>query len=477
MDIKRPWAVWRRLQYGTAYSAILMTLFVGVYYAYFYEPASCFDGIQNQGELGVDCSGPCTRICPFTVSAPVVLWTKSFLVTDGQYNAVAYIENRNQIAGTPAIGYTFRLIDAEGVIAERRGVTHLPANYTFPVFEGRIDTGNRIPTETILTLDIPELWLPSQFNRSQFRTASLELLGVDARPRLNVSLENTEVTDISDVSVVAVIFDSAGNPLTASQTFVPSLQGRSRSDIVFTWPRPIAKTIRSCDVPSDVFMILDRSGSMAADGGDPPEPLESAKQAAMQFVSLLRANDQVGYVSYATMPTSPVEQLLTDQKDATIRAIAATAMGTDGVQYTNMGEVFKVAATELASVRAREDARKVIVFLTDGDVTRPLNPVTGERDIPYARSYALEWAEKAKRQDITIYTIGFGDFFADLGEVVDRDIGLIKELASSEQQAFFAPTISQLQSVYSDIAEDICEDGATKIDIIPLAPGNFAPYP
>lgn len=477
MDIQRPWAFWRRLQYGTGYGIIFMALMIGGYYSYFYSSPSCFDGAQNGSEQGVDCGGLCTRICSFTVSAPVVLWSKSFLVTEGQFNAVAYVENRNTTAGTPEVKYTFRLFDSQGLITERSGVTELPANSTFPIFEGRIDTGTRIPTETDLVLEEADLWLPSNYNRSQFRTVSTKLLDINTRPRLNATLENTEVTDVQDVDVVAVIFDSFGTPLTASQTFIEQLPGRSRSDVVFTWPRPIATTLRSCDVPSDVMLVLDRSGSMAADGGTPPEPLESAKQAAAQFVSLLRDTDQVGYFSYATLPSSPLEQLLTPQKNQAEQSILSTVMGSDGVQYTNMGEAFRVAEAELTSSRAREEARKVIVLLTDGDVTRPLNPETGERDIEYAADFARQAAATVKQQEIIVYTIGFGDFFANVDDLIERDRELITDLASSPRHSFIAPTIADLRSVYSDIAEDICEAGPSRIDIIPRSSANFAPYP
>jgi Mg-chelatase subunit ChlD len=477
MIIKRPWAFWRRLQYGTVYGIIVIAFLIGGYYNYLYAPPNCFDGVRNGGEQGVDCGGSCTRICSFTVSTPVVVWAKSFLVTEGQYNAVAYIENRNAIAGTPQVRYTFRLLDSQGVITERQGVTELPANSTFPIFEGRIDTGGRVPSETILVLEDIDLWIPSSYNRGQFRTVSTELLGINARPRLNTVVENTEVFDAQNVSVVAVIFDSFGTPLTASQTFVDTLAGRSRSDVVFTWPRPIATTIRSCDVPSDVMIVLDRSGSMAADGGDPPEPLESAKLAAAQFVSLLRERDQVGYFSYATVPSDPIEKILTPQLAEARDAILQTKMGTDGVQFTNMGEAFKVAQAELLSTRARDNARKVIVFLTDGDVTRPLNPETGQRDIVYAANYARQAAEEAKQNEIVVYTIGFGDFFANISDAIDRDVTLIADLASSPQQSFLAPTIQQLTAVYREIAEDICEAGPSRIDIIPRSGATFAPYP
>ena len=140
-----------------------------------------------------------------------------------------------------------------------------------------------------------------------------------------------------------------------------------------------------------------------------------------------------------------------------------------------MGAAFREAFRELQSARARDDARKVIVFLTDGDVTRPVNPVTGLRDVEYAAQYARDNAQAAKDREVTIYTIGFGDFFLEIEDILDRDLGLVRDLASDPGKSFIAPTVAELERVYRNIAEDICEEGPARIDIIPRTGANFAP--
>ena len=475
VNIKRPWAFWRRVQYGTGFITFCSLVFTGVYFAFFYTPANCFDGFLNNNELGVDCGGSCTLICSFTVIPPEVVWAESFKVIDGQYNTVAYVANKNKEAGTPTLAYTFRLFNGSEVIAERKGVTVLPPDSTYPIFEGRVSTkDNKVPTKTEIVLEEAKTWLPATIGRSQFRTLSIELVSADVRPRLKVKLENTELTNAKDVEVVATIFNQEGKPLTSSQTVVDEFSARTDKDIVFTWPNPIAKTVRSCEVPSDVVLVLDRSGSMAADGGTPPEPLESAKQSAKMFVKLLRSQDQVSFLSYATEPSKPIEQTLTNDFKVVTDSIQGTKMGVNGVQYTNMGDAFNVALEELTSARHREDARKVIVFLTDGDVTRPLNPKTNKADREYAGKYAIDMAQKAKEADVTIYTIGFGDLF-NQAESVARDATLIKTLASSPDTYYVAPTIKDLERVYKEIASDLCEMGPARIDVITKTNANFAP--
>ncbi len=473
----RPWAFWRRIQYGSAFGSFWVVVAVIVYFTNFYAEPSCFDNIQNGTEEGVDCDGSCVRICNTSVIPPRVVWAESFSVVDGQYNAVAYIENKNAVASTKEIAYTFKLLDSGSVIAERKGVTILPPNSSYPIFEGRILTDNgREPTETIVELSTVEVWQPATIGVSQFRVSDYKLESTDSKPRLTAKIENTELTSADKVEVIATIFNNANKPLTASQTFIDNFAPRSTRDAVFTWPRSIATTIRSCEVPSDIMLVLDRSGSMAADGGDPVEPLNSAKVAAQSFVNQAKATTQIGFFSYATIPASPIEQVLTLDTNLVKAAINKVEMGKDGVQYTNMGDAFKVAYEELKSRRHRDDARKVIILMTDGDITRPVNPETGELDRVYAANYAREMATLAKVGDTTIYTIGFGDLLATSSDAsLVRDADLIRDLASSQDHYFAAPTVKDLERVYKEIAGGICEDGPTRVEIITKTATNFTP--
>lgn len=477
----RPWAFFRQLQYGTAFIALCTLIATSVYFTKYYQPPNCFDGVQNGNEGGIDCDGSCVRMCATSVTEPKTLWAESFKIFEGQYNAVAYIENKNKTASTKSLSYTFKLFEGEEVIAKREGTTILPPDSVYPIFEGRILTDDsRKPTRTEIEIRTDEnvVWQPATLGRDQFRTISHTLLGSDSAPRLKVSLENTDLFEAERVEVVATIFNNVNGkkiPVTASQTFIDVLPGRSTEDLVFTWPSPIAQTVRSCEIPSDIMLVLDRSGSMAADGGDPPEPLESAKKAAASFTKLTKEQDLLGYFSYATDPSSPIEQVLTNDFRAVENSIKGTKMGEDGVQYTNIGEAFLIATKELTGSRHREDARKVIILMTDGDVTRPVNPETGLADRDYAALFALEGAEAAKDENISIYTIGFGDFFSDINDAVERDVDLIKNMASSEEHYFEAPTIQDLENVYREIAGDICEVGSLSVDIITKTDTSFTP--
>ncbi len=472
----RMWAFWRRVQYGSGFLVFWSLFAVFVYYSIYYQAPNCFDNLQNGDEAGVDCDGSCIRMCATSVIPPNLLWAESFKVNEGQYNAVAYVENLNKTASAEVLRYTFKLMSGEKVIAVRSGETIFPPDGTYPIFEGRMLTENmEVPTKTIIELEPITVWQPATIGRDQFRVLDYRLVDTDTRPRLTARVENSELTNADKVEVVTTIFNSAGKPLTASQTFVDDFIARTTRDVVFTWPSSIAKTVRSCDVPSDIMLVLDRSGSMAADGGNPPEPLNSVKRVAMSFVDQVNKNTQIGFLSYATNPSSPIEQSLDSDLSNTKEAIESVVMGKDGVQYTNMGEAIASAQAELISDRHRPDARKVIIFMTDGDVTRPVNPETGQADRQYAANFANAKATEAKDQNTLIYSIGFGDFLSEENDSVVRDVSLIQGLASGPEYYFSAPTIKELEQVYKNIAVGICEEGPARVDVLTKTSTNFTP--
>ena len=452
MAITRPWAFWRRMQYGTLFSVLVLLVMYWGYSSFLYAAPTCFDDRQNSSERGVDCGGGCLLICAADTQDPIVRWSRSFEVTSGQYNAVAYVENVNQVAGTPRLHYVFSLYDGDGLIAERFGTTFLPPDGAYPIFEGRIFTGGRVPTQTFLELETVDVWLPVSVGRNQFSITSRQLLGADVRPRLNATISNNELTETGEVEVIATIFDARGNALTASQTVIDEFAPRSEENVVFTWPEPIAKTLRSCEIPTDVVIAIDLSGSMNNDGDTPPEPISSVLAAAEAFVSRLQSTDQAALVTFATDATSNVTITSPEVVSAAIASLGINPAEETG--STNTGDAFVRADEVFTGVGKNPDARKVMVVLTDGLATAP----DEEPEL-----YALQQAAALKATGVDVHAIG-------LGEQVNMDF--IRQLASPGQ-GYQAISRNQVDRIYQQITSAICEDGAAVIDIVPKTNANF----
>ncbi|MCB9819460.1 VWA domain-containing protein [Candidatus Nomurabacteria bacterium] len=452
------WAMWRRMQYFTGFTVFFLIIGGWVYYANFYQSPTCFDGKQNAGEAGVDCGGGCVRICSFSVQEPTVKWSRSFRVTDGMYNAVGYVENSNREAASPEIKYKFTLLDATGVIKEVSGTTILPPDGEYPIFEGRIATGSRVPTRTFLEIEPVEMWQPATAGREQFSVVSRELLSADARPRLDATLRNNELEEVKEVEVVATIFNAEGTALASSRTFVDNFAPRSDLELFFTWPEPIATTLRSCEVPTDVLVAIDVSGSMNNDQANPPEPLTSVKEAAARFINRLGENDQSGLVTFATGATL-VNQLTAENSLVSTAVGAITIDPSEESGFTNTGEGLIAAANELTSARHNENARKVMVILTDGLATAP-----GETE--EAEKFALDAATSARGAGIDVYSIG-------LGESVKMEF--VSALSSTPEQSFQAISSGDVDRIYQTITSSLCEQGAAVIDIVPKSTSGFIP--
>ncbi len=452
----RMWAFWRRLEYLVGFAVLVSLIGVGFYYLYIYKEPTCFDALANGNERGVDCGGSCTRICSVDVIQPRELWVRSFKIQDGQYNAVAYIENRNLNSGVPALTYTIGLYDKDGLITERTGTTVLPPGSVYPIFEGRINTGTRIPTLTTIKLSDDTLWLPAEAGREQFKIERRELKNADTKPVLVASLTNTALDEAKNVEIVATIFDVKGNALTSSRTVVDYFGGRTTRDVVFTWPLPIAKTVRSCEVPTDVVLAIDLSGSMNDDGGDPAEPVSSVLKAASSFVSRLKVQDQIGVVTYAT--NASTKEVLTADKDRIGTVVQGlTILPADETGSTNTGDAILRAREELSSSRHNPNARKVLVLFTDGLANAP-------EETPEV--YAEDAATALKNDGVEIYVIG-------LGEKVNESF--LRAIASNDTSYFKAGSVQTVDSIYRKVTSALCEDGAAVIEIIPKTSASFAP--
>ncbi len=454
----RPWAVWRRTLYAIGFFIVVGSMSTTWYFAAIHETPTCFDSKHNGYESGTDCGGSCVRICAADLMAPEILWAQSFKITDGQYNTVAYIDNRNQLAGTPKLSYTFELVSNGEVVATRTGEISLPPATTYPLFEGRIFVdGNKPITETRLTIDPSPLWLPGKVSYGQFRSLNIALESADTRPRLNVEIENTGLSEAENVEVVATIFNAAGQPVTASETFVESIEGRETEDIIFTWQTPIARTVKSCIVPTDVALVIDLSGSMNNDGENPPQPLTDTLAAASLFTNDLATKDQVSLITFAT--NALLAAPLSGNHSAVSSQISSLVIGPpEESGFTNTQAAIELAWQELASDRHNEDARRVIVLLTDG-----LPTSASEDDVI---TPAIKAAEAADASGIEVHAIG-------LGGGVDRDF--ITSIASSPENAHFAVTGDVLAGVYQKITSDLCESGAARIDVISKPIATFAP--
>ena len=192
--------------------------------------------------------------------------------------------------------------------------------------------------------------------------------------------------------------------------------------------------------PTDIVLILDRSGSMT-------QSLPSLKEAAKVFIDIIdEATDgttdgqigggsHIGIVSFADTATQDVP-LTTSVATLKTAVDALTAGGS-----TNHADAFTKA---LALFGPTSTNAKVMVMFTDGVTTAggPPNPV----------------ATLAKSQGVIIYSLGL------LGNG-GIDEQALRDWASDPDSAHvaIAPTDQDLEELFRDLARNITNPGATNI--------------
>ncbi len=233
------WAQRRKLAYVMAVLLVLATaLSFAVHQATKVAP-TCYDKKQNQGEVGVDCGGPCTFYCAKELTDPTVRWVRTFTIRPGIVHAVAYIEHDYPTAAARTLRYQFKVYDDQNtLIADRIGSTFLGPMGKTAIAETLIQTGNVIPSRVLFTILPPLPWekIPIVFSQVVIKTDRTLLEPFSGGTRLTATLENTSRITFQNVDVVAILYDKDDNAVTSSKAALATLPGLSSPIVIFTWP-------------------------------------------------------------------------------------------------------------------------------------------------------------------------------------------------------------------------------------------------
>ena len=241
------WAFKRQI-----FSIFLLILFFSLFGFFIISPSlkdapTCTDGRQNGDEVGVDCGGSCIKACLFQVDEVSVLWTRSFRVVPGRYNAVAYLENHNKNLAVNKINYRFRFADANNIyIGKREGSTFVPPSGKFAIFEPGIDIGNSIPIYTTFEFTQTPDWTTvsqEKINQMQVLVSNITLVDQDTSPKLSATIKNNSFFLIPEMNVITILYDENRNAVSASSTYLSNMAGEEAREINFTWPEPILDKI------------------------------------------------------------------------------------------------------------------------------------------------------------------------------------------------------------------------------------------
>ena len=103
----------KQIIYGAGYLTALFLIVFIVYLARFKPAPTCFDNRQNQGELGVDCGGPCLP-CEIRTLKPLEYSWLKILPAQDQTIVAAEIKNLNPGWGASFFSYSIDIYGDDG---------------------------------------------------------------------------------------------------------------------------------------------------------------------------------------------------------------------------------------------------------------------------------------------------------------------------------------------------------------------------
>lgn len=263
--------------------------------------------------------------------------------------------------------------------------------------------------------------------------------------------------------------------------------------------------------PIDVVLTTDRSGSMMEDN---PDRMVNVMDASSAFVDEMGLNDKIGIVSFgnkgdtsattytyglgpgndmdwrddsayrlAHYPASPTFYLdyATVDQELTIDPASAKDAINSMVPYsgTPLRDGLRKAIQELKSSRARSNAIKAIIVLSDGDYNYYGDPLA--RGTPYSssqrdpddfwdltQSYMTysdtdgyqNMAAYASHNGIKIYSIAFGDSISSGGRTT------LETLATNTGGRYFEASSANIEDVYIAIAGDLQETAGGDTEVL-----------
>ncbi len=210
----------KQIFYGSIYLVILVAIVFGFYIVFFREKPSCSDGIQNQNEAGIDCGGPCEKLC-LAGAQPIKLIGKVNLLYVGLDHAslLAKVENPNTSLAARNFDYVFDIYDEAGKFLRSAGGKSfvyagefkyiLVPNLEYSVEKiSRVDFTSRNPR-----------WVSAEdFFRPKIviQNHQTEVFGKELR--VSGKVINQDLIALPKVKVIAVFFGKFGQTSAASET-------------------------------------------------------------------------------------------------------------------------------------------------------------------------------------------------------------------------------------------------------------------
>jgi len=249
----------KQFKISLVYLLILLIIAGGIYLLIKPKLPSCSDGIQNQGEAGVDCGGPCPP-CSWQLQKDLEVIFAQAIKTENNYlDLVAKIKNPNQNFGAKSFSYLFNLYDQKDeLVFSKQGKSYILPQETRYIIEQKVLADSEISRAELKITNInwqklvdyrePELLI---------RNSSFEQL--ENSSRVSGTLENRSNYDFDKIDIYAILFTRESKILGVGKMEIRTVLSKKNRYFEFNWFFPIGGQIENIDITARTNIFLDKN--------------------------------------------------------------------------------------------------------------------------------------------------------------------------------------------------------------------------
>jgi len=235
---------------------ILLAIGLGIYLIIRPEESTCFDGIQNQGETGIDCGGPCGA-CPHPKELEIISQDFIFTTSDN-FDLVAEVRNPNANWGAESMIYEFTFYNANNqLIGSKQGSTYILPQETKYIVEQRIYLTE---TPSLMKFELADInWQKLiGFSELQIRVKTKNPRIMDGKYNLYGAIENKSNYNLDKIEAVGLLFDEDYGIIAVGKTEIRTFLIGETRDFEINWPSA-NKEIYSSEIKVYTNIFLDEN--------------------------------------------------------------------------------------------------------------------------------------------------------------------------------------------------------------------------
>lgn len=223
------------------------------------ELPTCTDGIQNQGEQGIDCGGSCSP-CSWQLREDLeVILAKAIKTQNNFFDLVAQIKNPNKDFGAKSFSYIFNLYDSNGnLISFKEGSSYILPQETKYVIEQKISVNSEIYNTEFRITDIRWQELIN-YQKPELLIRNPVFEKLTDLSRVSATLENKSNYNFDKVGVLAVLYGKESKILLAGKIELRTVLSKESRYFEVSWFFPIEEQVEKVDVIAETNIFLDEN--------------------------------------------------------------------------------------------------------------------------------------------------------------------------------------------------------------------------